>query len=134
MKKFREVLQRSLEAGEVQLPEGLLWEYDDIQEAYRVVRITSDKTEITPEDFDAQAEKPQIVCRSDFDRSDIGNYGCSFFDNVDMINIVLHMPRKNRRIAKGAIRQEFGPIIIDGAHIMCFLYSDAHMETEFEVI
>lgn len=86
------------------------------------------------QEISAKQEKPQIACRSDFVRSDIGNYGCSFFDNVDMINIVLHMPRKNRRIAKGAIRQEFGPIIIDGAHIMCFLYSDARMETEFEVI
>ncbi len=55
-----------------------------------------------------------IVCRSDYDPSDIGNYGCSFFDDLEMLRIILHMPRKNKQIAGGVLKKEFGPIVVEG--------------------
>lgn len=134
MKRFREVLQRCLDEGKVQLPSNVIWDYEELHDVYRGVKITTTKNAITQEDFDAQAEIPQVSSRSGFNQNDISNYGCSFFDNLDMINLALHMPRKNKRVAKGILKKENGPILKEGSHIMCFLYEGAHIENDFEVI
>jgi hypothetical protein len=134
MKRFRRVLQNALEKGVTLIPNDMIWIYDDIVYVYRAVKITEGKQEITIEDFIPQAEIPSIANRSSFDEADIENYGTSFNTDLEMLNIILHMPRRNKRIAKGTLKMEYGPIVIDESHIMCFLYEDAHIEDEFEVI
>ena len=134
MNKFRMVLQTALDTGIVKIPDEAMWDYEDLKNVYRAVKITEEKKDITIEDFIPQAEVPSIANRNGFDSNDIGNYGTSFNTDIEMLSIILHMPRRNKRIAKGILKTEYGPITIDDTHIMCFLFEDAHLENEFEVI
>ena len=134
--KFREVLQKALDEGIVSLPNNVEISYTPVENVYRMVKLNKEKKTVTEEDFMAQAEKPSISLRSDFDKYDIGNYGCSFFVDEETMKVVLRLPLKNRGIAKGTIFDSYGQLLREdnSAHVMCFIYEGAELSDSFEVI
>ena len=135
-KPYRQVLAEALKSGIIEIPRDILYEYEEKKDVYRVVKYTDEKTSITDEDFRAQAEIEAITRRSDYNPYDVRNYGCSFFMDEQMVDFIMHLPRKNKKKAKGLINQTFGPTTIEdeNSHFMCFLFADAKLEEVFEVI
>lgn len=66
----------------------------------------------------------------------ISSYSCSCFLNLEEMHMNAKFPRKNKAIAKGVIRKEFGPIDInnDTSHVDLYLYEDVDPSDEFEVV
>ncbi|MBE5845153.1 MAG: hypothetical protein E7302_13435 [Butyrivibrio sp.] len=134
--RFRETLQKALEEGLVCLPENVEADYEPVEDAYRMIKLNTEKTVITEDDFRTQAEIPAIAQRSDFDKSDIGNYGCSFFNDENIMKLVLKLPRKNKGIAKGIIYSKYGMLQRGqgNSHFMCFIYEGVTLSEGFEVV
>lgn len=130
-KKFQSPLNEALKEEMVQFPENLKINYEKCT-VYRGIRyIKGEKEDITKEDFESHAQKGLTT----IDYNDIGSYSCSCFENVDELIAAFHLPRKNKRIAKGVIDENNGPILKDSedSHIHWFLYIGANPEKDFEV-
>lgn len=135
-KRYRQILQEALDKGIVSLPTVLDYDFEDIKDVYRAVKINDEKTEIDNSDFIPQAEIDLIRSRSDFDESNIENYGTSFFLDEEVLDIAVKLPRRNKKKAKGVIISEDGPTTKPDfkSHFMCFLYEDTILVDRFEVI
>ena len=130
--RFPSVLKKALKENKVRFFPNLCKEYQPI-EVYRSVRIVKNiKEVITKEDFYSQVERdlPGV------DKDDIGNYSCSCFETIEEIWDRLHYPKKNKKIAKGVIYDNEGPIAKDkgSTHIHWFLYDGVDPSDRFEVI
>lgn len=128
--EFPATLKEALASGRVELPGNLLYEYEDIS-VYRGVKYTKNKTEIDETDFYSHVERslPGV------DIDDINNYSCSIFEDLEELRMWTKFPNRRKAIAKGIIRQQYGPR--DEAdkktHINLFLYDNTDIYKEFEV-
>lgn len=70
------------------------------------------------------------------DDSNISDYSCSVYTNLDEIHQQAKFPRKNKAVAKGIIKNSFGPINMskETSHIDLFLFDNVDPSNEFEVI
>lgn len=129
--RFPNVLKEALRQEKVSFPETLEKEYAP-RVAFRGIRFIKDKKEnIEKNDFLSQVERrlPGV------DYEDIMEYSCSCFESIDELLIAFSLPRKNKGIAKGKIKCENGPIIMEkqGTHIHWFLYDGIDPSEDFEV-
>lgn len=129
--RFRSVLREALQAGKVTLPDDLEIHYSPMS-LYRAVRISNDKKTIDDSDFQSQMEKGQRGA----DDSDVENYSCSFFTCVAPLKDAMKLPRKNKRIAKGCVKEVQGALKASShfEHVHLFRYADVEIANEFEVI
>lgn len=129
--RFPVVLRTALKEKQVVFPSVLLKSYSP-ELVYRGIRFVKDKKEcVEKEDFLSQAERalPGV------DYGDIGSYSCSCFRTVEGLVKAYQLPRKNKAIARGMIRDENGPIIkeMESPHIHWFLFSGIDPSNDFEV-
>ena len=135
MRKFKETLQKALDEGVTQLPDDIEMDFKMVDRVYRAIKITGSKTEPDESDFLAQAEIERISNREDFDKHDIGNYGCSFFMDRKILELAMFLPRKNKGIAIGSICSRHGALYRENSdHIMCFIYKGAKLSDDFKVV
>lgn len=131
--RFPTVLRDALLNGRVAFPKSLQIQYEDTQ-VYRGVKYNQKKTDIDKTDFYSHAERnnPSIP----YDPDQITSYGCSCFMDLEEMHMITKFPTKNKAIAKGMIRQQYGPCDIskENSHVNIFLYVDADISKEFEVI
>lgn len=132
--KFPIILKNALISGTVKFSKSLKKEYNDLP-AYRAVKYNNTKKEIDKSDFLSYMELPKnplII----IDENNISSYSCSLFLNLDELHKITKFPTKNKAIAKGMVKKEFGPIDINNntSHIDLFLYEDVDPSNEFEVI
>lgn len=133
-KKFPDKFKKVLLEKKVIFPDSLEKDYEPFA-AYRGIRLIPHiKDRVEKEDFRSQIERA-----SDFpgiDYEDIENYSCSCFIDIDELLLAFRLPRKNKGIARGNIRKEYGPICREeeSSHINWFLFNDADPSSEFEVI
>ncbi len=133
--KFPMILRDALLNGKVKFPNELKKEYCDIK-SYRIVTLKDDKGEINKSDFLSHMERkmkePYIPLR--IDDNNIEYYACSFFKTIDALKDRFKYPRKNKAIAKGTLKQEFGPIWENNEeHINLFLFEGCDPSESFEV-
>lgn len=133
--RFPTVLKNALISEKVRFPNSLQCEYEELC-VFRGVKYTATKIAIDKSDFLSYMElkktNPMIVA----DDSKITSYSCSLFMNMDELHLLTKFPTKNKAIAKGLIRDEFGPIDINEktSHIDLFLYDNVDPSSEFEVV
>lgn len=133
--RFPRILRDALISEKVSFPDSLQHEYEELC-VFRGVKYTETKTAIDKSDFlshiERQKNNPMIVA----DDRKISSYSCSFFKNMEEMHQQTKFPTKNKAIAKGVIKSEFGPIDIneETSHVDLFLYDNADPSSEFEVI
>lgn len=133
--RFPIILREALIMGKVKFPDSLKCEYTDMT-VYRGVHYSANKRTIDKSDFISNIERkmknPMVVA----DDKNISSYSCSCFLKIDELRVYGKFPRKNQAIAKGTIKKEFGPIVIndDTSHVDLFLFDDIDPSGEFEVI
>ena len=96
-------------------------------------------TEVSENDFKSQAElysDGKLTCwpnNSDAER-DIGNYSCSFFENLKMLKKFFKSSKNH--FAKGMLEPKYGPISREqgSSHVHCWLYEESNIKEAFEVI
>lgn len=130
--RFPSVLKKALQSERIIFPECIMIKYEPLI-AYRGIRIIPDsKITVTKEDFKSQVERN--LPGTNFD--DIGNYSCSCFMDMAELKAAFKLPRKNKGIAVGLIRDNYGPYILedDSSHIHWFLYDGVDPSSDFKVI
>lgn len=129
--QFPSVLRKALQEGKVNLPDGLLREYEPLH-VFRGIRYKKDTKEfVDKSDFLSQAERD--LPNTDFD--DIGSYSCSCFEDVDELIAAFSLPRKNKGIAEGMMTCELGARLDDEGwtHRHWFLYDGVDPSDDFKV-
>lgn len=134
-KKFPKILQNSLIKKQVQFPEDLITEYDDM-EVYRGIKYNNNKKDITLEDFSSHIERAMKNPSIAVDKNKIEYYACSCFQNFDYLKKYGNFPRKNYAIAKGILKMEYGPITQNKntSHINLFLFKNVDPSKNFKVV
>ena len=129
--RFRKILREALQAGKVMRPDDIEIKYSPVL-LYRAVRISDKKKTIDDSDFVSQVEKGQRGA----DDGDIENYSCSFFRCVDPLKDAMKLPRKNKKIAKGYVKEVHGArkASSHSEHVHLFRYENVEIAKEFEVI
>lgn len=133
--KFPVIFREKLINKEVELQDSVEFNYDDIY-AYRcVTRKKEDNSVATRDDFKSNAEKGRRNIRGE--SGDLEKrpeyYGVSLFKNKSELVLRLRLPKKDRKIVKGNIYQEGGPILCGhDTHVCWWLYEDADV-SGFEV-
>lgn len=133
--KFPCVLKSALLKGEVAFDEAhTLIEYSKIDVYRGITREKDDNSEISKDDFLSYAELGRKPARGR--KADIGWYSCSFYTEKDELELALKLPRFNKKISKGFIKKENGPIRKSekDSHIHCWLYEDSDVEKAFKVV
>ena len=133
--KFPKVLKNALIDGIVSFPNSIQQNYDELT-VYRGVRYSKDKTIIDKTDFLSNVERNLRNPMVPADHEDISNYSCSCYLKLEEMRTLAKFPRKNKAIAKGKIKKEFGPIdvINKTSHIDLYLFEGIDPSDEFEVI
>lgn len=128
-RKYSDKLQTALDDGTIELPPDIKTQFEPFS-AYRAVTMKEPRP-LRREDFNSQIEKGVAL-----DERNWESYSCSCFVNLDELNIAMHLPRKNKKIAKGTIRNDYGAIYCEGSdtHVHWFLYNDCDPSKMFEII
>ena len=133
--KFHTVLKDALINGVIQFPASLQQEYEDLT-VYRGVSYSKNKSVIDKSDFLSNIERsiknPLIIV----DDEDVAYYSCSCYLDISEMRTRAKFPRKNKAIAKGIIKKEFGPIDInkDTSHVDLYLFDGVDPSNGFEVV
>lgn len=133
--KFPVMLRSKIEEKEIEFPDKTEFNYDDIC-AYRcITRKKSDYSAVTREDFCSNAELGRKVIKGESrDLEKVPEYyGVSLYQDKKELIIRLSLPQKNRKIVKGSIYQQGGPILKGhNKHICWWLYENADV-SGFEI-
>ena len=133
--KFAITLKNALISGKVRFPDSLQQEYNDVS-VYRGVKYTSQKKMIDKTDFLSYIEVHKNNPLFMVDDSNISSYSCSCFLDIEELHMQTKFPSKNKAIAKGIIRQEYGPIDINEktSHVDWYLFDNIDPSDRFEVV
>lgn len=128
--RFPTVLRNALISGQVEFSQDVLFEYENMS-VYRGIKYGKNKIKIDKTDFYSHVERniPGV------DRNDISSYGCSCFEDLEELHMITKFPRRNKAIAKGTIKERFGPCKKSNknTHVDLFLYDNIDISGEFEV-
>lgn len=126
--KFPSVLRDRIVSGEFVFPENTQYEYEPMVGYRAIEREDNDFTSVTRKDFSSYAELN--VCRRGINKNDPHYYGVSLFANKSSVENALKFPRPNKKIAKGMIYSEAGPVEVNSEteHICWWLYEDVDIE------
>ena len=136
--RFPSVLRTALSSGKVSLPTNLEKEFIPFT-AYRGIRFTKNIKESTSrDDFLSQIElkaKGDLLYQQ-YLEDDIDNYGASLFLEKEELERALFLPRKNKAIAQGTVKDEVGAVSknLKTMHVLWFLYDQTSPESDFKVI
>lgn len=133
--KFPPALQNALIKKGLRFPDNLEKEYNDVI-VYRGVRYNNNKKNIELSDFQSNVERHLLNPSVYVDDNDIEYYGCSVYENMDLMKKYAKFPRKNWAVSKGIIKSSFGPIVRNGetSHINLFLFKDVDPSSNFKVV
>lgn len=134
-KRFPVTLKNALFCGKVRFPSTLQKDYNDLC-VYRGVKYTSEKKTINKTDFFSYIELNKDNPLKMADDSKISSYSCSCFLNMDELHMQTKFPCKNKAVAKGIVKKEFGPIDINEStsHVDLYLFDNADPSNDFEVV
>ena len=122
--KFPAVLKEKIQSERPWFPENTLIDYPDIV-AYRAIeRDDDDFSDVTRDDFRSFAELG--IHRRLIDEEDKHYYGTSLFENINCLRNALKFPKPKKKIAKGKVYSEGGPIDRNGSttHVCWWMYED----------
>lgn len=133
--RFPTVLKNALITGTVKFPSSIQQEYTELT-VYRGVSYSEKKTVIDKSDFFSNIERNIKNPMVPVDYENISDYSCSCYLKIDELRMRAKFPRKNKAIAKGFIKKEFGPIDInrDTSHVDLYLFDEADPSEGFEVV
>lgn len=134
--RFPSVLKSALNTYNMDFPEDTLWRYDPHIAFRGIIRKKDEDIAVKNSDFLSYAELGKNPRGSNFGSEDIEYYSCSCYETKKQLEVAMHLPRPNRRIIKGSIRDTNGCIYINSVtgHIDWWLYDDANPAEDFEVI
>lgn len=134
--KFPCVLKKVLQDETVVFPEDCKIDFEDFI-AYRAISRNNDDCNIKKEDFLSQMElflKGKKI-RPYPKKDNINSYSCSLYTDKEKLKIILHLPRKSKKIIKGYVNDIDGIITVDdNAHVNWWLYENSDPSDRFEVI
>lgn len=135
--KFPAILKDALIANKISFPDDIIITFDPIW-AYRVVPKRANY-KFCIDDFQSQIEVNYYRnCRAlkGIDDKDIKKYSCSLFTEIEKLENIMHMPRKNKIIIEGNVTCENGIIQYDPVttHIHWWLYENRNIINDFKVI
>lgn len=132
--RFPTILKNALVGEKVSFHDNMKQEYSELV-VYRAVRYNTTKQHIDKTDFLSNIERKQTNPTVVADENDIEDYGCSCFQSLEKMTKLTVYPTKNKAIAKGKIKKQFGPINIaeESTHVNLFLYNKIDPSNEFEV-
>lgn len=127
------MLKKVLDDEIYSFPKETLFKYEP-KLVYRVINRSPDVGDedisITREDFKSYIE----LGKKYRGKTTISHYSCSFFTKKDELETILKLPRPNKRIIKGYIKDIHGPIYLNNrSHVDLWLYKDVNLSSEFEL-
>lgn len=131
--KFPSVLKKELENGSVAFPIDMQISFTP-QYVYRGIKREHEIEEnekITMNDFKSYAELGKRVRGM---QKNISYYSCSFFDSMTPIEVAFKLPKPNKAIIGGYVRDSYGTLYKKENHIDLWLYDEVSFENEFAVI
>lgn len=133
--RFPTVLKKALISGRVRFPASIQQEYNELL-VYRGVSYSKNKTVIDKNDFLSNIERNMKNPMVPADYDNIDDYSCSCYMEIEKLRIYAKFPRRNKAIAKGVIKKEYGPIDInkDTSHVHLYLFEEVDPSDEFEVV
>lgn len=128
--RFPTMLRNALMSGRVRFSEHILYRYEDML-VYRGVKYGKNKVKIDKTDFYSHAEREL----PGYNLDDINTYGCSCFEDLEELHMITKFPTKNKAIAKGWIKDQYGPCerSLENTHVNLFIYDNVDISGEFEV-
>ena len=131
LQKFPQFLRNAFTERGLDFPDGTEWEYDGIL-AYRVVEWYDGRPGYAcASDFLSKAQKDSAAGKKKRGKSplpldDARYYGISLSKNASQLKNIFKLPKPKRRLCKGNIVKEGGPIYtIDGEdHVTWWLYDN----------
>ena len=132
LKKFPSFLREGFREHKIDFFKETEWDYSPIEVYRMVLREKEDFSKVTRIDFTSFAENPRrgmenLVTKPDF-------YGVSTFTERESLVNKLKLPKPGKKIARGHLKEEYGPIYRKLPHICLWVYSDADFsDNDFEV-
>lgn len=130
---FPEILRTALESGKVKFDGDEEIDFEQTL-VFRCIRRdnATDEFKICKNDFLSQAELGKIPRGME---NEIGYYSCSFFENIEPLRLIMHLPKPTKKIIKGIIKKEFGVTKkTENSHIHLWRYDKIDLSTNFEVL
>lgn len=132
--RFPSYFKDAIEKYDMEFPKDTSWEYDP-QIAFRgIVCKNGESRTVNDSDFLSYAELGRIPKGHDI--SEIEVHACSCFKTKKQLEVGFKLPRPDRRIIKGTIKDDKGWIHITSksGHINWWIYENANPSESFEVI
>lgn len=129
------MLRAKLATQEFAFPGETEFKYEPIW-AYRCIeRMKNDNTQIKADDFlsniEASIQKGKKIKKkrgqTTEPENDIYYYGTSLFKQKEIVEILMHFPKPNKKICSGYVHMEGGPQATEDQHINWWLYEDADL-------
>lgn len=130
--KFPIFLRSKLESGEVTLPEGVEFDYEDIVAYRALARNTDDFTPLNSDDMKSYAELGKFPRGLNLTENDAKRYGVSLYTNKDCLQNLFRFPNPKKKLAKGMVCMTYGPQLTERFHVNWWLYSNAKFDS-FEI-
>lgn len=135
LSKFPSVLKKGFRENSISFPDGTEFKYSPL-EAYRKITRKENDTNIviSGNDFKSYAELKKIP--RGVDTNSASYYSCSFNISLEMLKVVLKLPRKNCYIIRGQIDDSLGPKFgpRQKGYIDLWLYSRTDLAQKFKVV
>ncbi|MCM1304089.1 MAG: hypothetical protein NC305_11880 [Lachnospiraceae bacterium] len=131
--KFPVIFRNKLESGEIVLQDEVKFEYEPVWAFRCIDRKAADTTDVSRNDFRSNAELGRTNFKGKIEHPELlpEYYGVSFYRKREELDVRLGLPRKNRKVVEGYIRQEGGPQLQSGktSHVCWWLYENADVSS-----
>ena len=128
--KFPAIFRDKLLSGEIYFPKDTMFEYEPVLVYRAVERVEEDNTPVSRKDFMSYAELKKKPPRGKkYDKTSPNYYGVSSYLEREMVELNMHFPNPNKKMAKGYVYQQGGPqqTNADTQHVCWWLYEDADL-------
>lgn len=128
--KFPAVLRNKLINKEIEFPDTVEFEYDELYTYRAVARNTDDNREVTLEDFRSYFElrkipkKPRGMGEEDITKNPY-YYGVSSFLKREIVEQKMKFPNPKKKMAAGYVYSAGGPQDTSDQHVCWWLYEGA---------
>lgn len=131
--KFPAFLRYKLSQNEIELPDGTMFEYEDLLVYRAVKREANDSREVTLNDFRSYFEekkKPKQIKGAPKDYTkDPRYYGVSTSLKREIVEQQMHFPNPKKKMAFGYVHSAGGPQLTEDSHVCWWLYDGADVSS-----
>lgn len=133
--KFPAFLRDKLLQNEIELPDGTMFEYENLPVYRAVKREAEDYREVTLNDFKSYFElgkkpsKKNVRAASKDYTKDPRYYGVSTLLEKKIVEQQMHFPNPKKKMAFGYVHSAGGPQLTEDLHVCWWLYDGADVSS-----